>query len=375
MVATIGTPRKLAEIRDWPLVSWWIRVTSPPPGSLASQRNPQWREEVVSLLIPIIILLAFVGIFTSLHDPIRLAILGVAICCNAGALFLKRAGMAGLTGVVIVITVELSLFSFVLTAGGGRPDIQDMPLLDHLLQAVIVAMAFFTPITGVGISLANCIFMFIVLNYYPHGEDLPHHLAEDYWGIILPPIILHIFVTLIFFVIMRSLMKAIGHAYKAEEVARLAADLAQQNEAEAIQRKQEMEKNIHDMLDALTSPTAGADFSPRVPISREDILWRVGYSINTLLARMQGLKQEKTELEKARTVANQLRECMRQGQYFPLNQWTGTLIDPLIMEFNKSLSTAGRKYDPISTVGFDGQRQYYPISIDGFDGQKAEEVE
>jgi hypothetical protein len=106
-----------------------------------------------------------------------------------------------------------------------------------------------------------------------------------------------------------------------------------------------MEQSIHDMLDALANPTAGADFSPRVPISREDILWRVGYSLNTLLARMQGLKQEKTELEKARAVAEQLRECMRRGQYFPLNQWTGTLIDPLIIEYNRALSMSANPSD------------------------------
>ena len=83
----------------------------------------------------------------------------------------------------------------------------------------------------------------------------------------------------------------------------------------------------------------------RVPLAQENILWRVGYSINNLLARLQGFRQEKTELENTRTVANQLAGCLRQGQPYPLNQWTGTSLDQLIIELNKHLNGPKRPLD------------------------------
>jgi hypothetical protein len=69
MQASTSIQRRPGEIQDWPLVGWWIKVTSPSPDSTVGNHNAQWREEVVSLLIPITILLAFVGILTSFNDP------------------------------------------------------------------------------------------------------------------------------------------------------------------------------------------------------------------------------------------------------------------------------------------------------------------
>ena len=77
-----------AETQDLSLVSWWIKLTSPDPESSPTRRNAQWREEVISLLIPITILLALVGIVTSLDNPVRVLILSITVCCNVVALFL-----------------------------------------------------------------------------------------------------------------------------------------------------------------------------------------------------------------------------------------------------------------------------------------------
>ena len=350
MQTSTSIQRRPGEIRDWPLVGWWIKITSPSPDSTAGYRNSQWREEVISLLIPITILLALAGILTSINDPIRVLILSLAICCNTMALFFKRSGMVGLTGTIIIITVELSLFAFVLTAGGGHPDIEDVPLMDHLLELVLVAMAFFTPITGLLMALLNCLFMFMVFEFYPHGDDLIHHLKETFWSIVLPPLILHLVVAGVFFIIMRALMKEIRRADNAEELAQLRQSELELREHE-MKRSQQLEVGTQVILQTLNTTTTNADFSIRVPLAQDNLLWCIAYSINNLLARLQRLRNERKELDETRAVVSQLRECMKQRQYFPLKQWTGTMIDPLIMEFHNYLHMLEKPSDQLPLSG------------------------
>src|SRR5690348_6238593 len=109
--------RKSAEIRDWPLVAWWIRVTSPAPGSPAYGRNPQWREEVASLILLIEIALLMIGILGALDRPTTVIILSASIIAIVVALFLKRAGMMRIAGIIVIIMLEIGLFWAVLSVG------------------------------------------------------------------------------------------------------------------------------------------------------------------------------------------------------------------------------------------------------------------
>lgn len=115
--------------------------------------------------------------------------------------------------------------------------------------------------------------------------------------------------------------------------------LLRQSEAELrkreVEQAQQLEEGIQLILQALNTAAARGDFSIRVPLAQENILWRVSYSINNLLARLQGFRQEKAEFDKSRVVVNQLIECIRRKQPFSMNQWTGTILDPLIVELNK----------------------------------------
>jgi hypothetical protein len=326
------------------LLSRWIRLTSPDPTSFTGKRTSLWREEVVSLLLPLTMVLALVGLLTSLTEPIRVVILGITIVCCVGALLFKRLGKTHLTGIIIIITVELSLFAIVLTAGGGHPDIEDVPLMDHLLISVVIAMAFFTPMVGLLIGVMNCLFMFMVFQYYPHGDDLIHHLSETYWSIVLPPLILHLFITGVFFIIMSALIKAIQRADQAEELARL-----RQSELELrkqdLERSEQLEKGTQAILHTLQTATTQADFSQRVPLTQDNLLWRVAHSINSLLTRLQGLKQQQVEMEKTRMVAAQLTECIKKEQFYPLKEWTGTMLDPLILAFHQHLAKFTKQSD------------------------------
>ena len=306
--------RKSVDEQDWPLVKWWIRITSPVPGSPASLRNPRWREEVSSLLFPIVLLLVLLPIPTALNNPPQLIILCTVFCIDVGALFLKRAGMIYIAGTIITITIEFGLCSAVLA--NGLSDAVNLPLLDLLVQSSIVAMAFFPPLTVFLIAFLNCLFIFSAIKFSPHGPAFSLQLAHNFGGIVFPPILLQIFVAGVSFIIIRALIKEIRRADSAEELAQLRQSEAELRKREA-EQAQQLEDGIQLILQALNTAAAKGDFSMRVPLAQENILWRVGYSINNLLARLQGFKQEKAELDKTRTIAHQLTECIRQGKYYP----------------------------------------------------------
>jgi hypothetical protein len=264
------------------------------------------------------------------------------MCIDIGALLLKRTGRLYLAGTILITTTELGLFSAVLSL--GHLDVVNLPLLDQLLQSVVVAMAFFPPITVFFITLLNCAFIAGSLMFQPHTVALDHNLAHNFLSILFPSILLQIFVAGVSFIIIRALIKEIRRADTAEELAQLRQSEAELREREAEQARQ-LEEGIQLILQALNTAAARGDFSMRIPLAQENILWRVGYSINNLLARLQGFKQEKSELDKTRAVANQLTECIRQGQYFPLSKWTGTSLDQVIIEINKQLGASARPLD------------------------------
>src|SRR5262249_21442929 len=74
------------------------------------------------------------------------------------------------------------------------------------------------------------------------------------------------------------------------------------------------------------------NFAIRARIEKENILFRVGYAVNTLLARLQSFRSERAELEKTRRVAEMLATAMRDQQPIPWTGWTGTCLDPLITQ-------------------------------------------
>ena len=327
-----STRRKSSELRDWPLVAWWIRITSPAPDSPRYGRNPQWREEVTSLLFPIVLLLVLLPIPAALSNPAQLIIICIVFCIDVGALFLKRAGMIHIAGIILTITIEFGLCSAILAT--GRLDGVNLPILDLLLQSSIVAIAFFPPIAVFLIAFLNCFIVLGVLNFQPHTPALDQQLAQNFANIATTPILLQIFVAGVSFIIIRALIKEIRRADSAEELALLRQSEAELRKRE-VEQAQQLEEGIQLILQALNTAAARGDFSIRVPLAQENILWRVSYSINNLLARLQGFRQEKAEFDKSRVVVNQLIECIRRKQPFSMNQWTGTILDPLIVELNK----------------------------------------
>jgi hypothetical protein len=123
---------------------------------------------------------------------------------------------------------------------------------------------------------------------------------------------------------------------EARKIAELEAIEIKRQEEQLVMSKQ-IEDGIQHILATLNTVVTHNDFTMRVPLKQENILWRVGRSINNLLSRLQGFKQNQEELKKTHAIALTVAQYIRDGMPIQLNSWTGTALDPVIIEYNKRL--------------------------------------
>jgi hypothetical protein len=328
--------------REHSIIDWWVRITSPRLDSPRRSRNA-WREEVASLIFIPIMFNVLLPIPAALNRPIQLAILGAVFLIDVGALFLKRAGFMTAAGLILMTTAELGIATSILNLG-GHFDSVNLPLYDDLIQVSLLSMAFFPPLVAFGIVLINCCFLFVTLTILPHAPDLSHHLAASFVGVIVSPITLQIISTFLAYIIVAALIKAIRRADKAEQLAALESQVIEQQRKD-IQLKEQLNFGITEILSTLNE-AANGNFAARAPLKQDNALWRIGYSINNLLARVQGFRNEKAELEKTRRVAAQLTMMLRTGQRLDLENWTGTCLDPIIVEMMRRSSAPTPQVPP-----------------------------
>ena len=340
---TIPRHTKATVERDPALIEWWIRVTSPALDSPKGLRNPRWREEVTSLFFPIVILLVLLPMPTVIGNPLQLYTLITVACIDIAALFLKRAGYLKLSGAIILITIETGLALSILTTPGGF-DVTRLPLLDQMLQANIVAMAFFATWSVFLLALFNCAFILYVMLFAAHSAAFNQILTHNASEVIAPILTLQLFSAALGYILIRTLIAAISRADRAEEIAEFERREWEQKEKELV-LKQQLETGIQQVLSTLNE-AANGNFTSRVPLEQDNILWRVGYAINNLLARLQSFKQEKAELARTREVANQLVLSIKNRQRLNLDRWTGTCLDALIMEMYGSANRKPDSMDP-----------------------------
>jgi hypothetical protein len=80
---------------------------------------------------------------------------------------------------------------------------------------------------------------------------------------------------------------------------------------------------------------ANGETNVKVPLDQNNVLWRVGYSINNLLARIQAFREERAELVRTKQIAAALTEALKNGQLPRLDRWTHTCLDELLIELRK----------------------------------------
>jgi len=309
--AEMQMPSYLTEQRQKnKLFHWWYSIASPAePASMASFKAREYfrRGRTGSQIIPALYLLLFIslpaGFFgTQSFLPI---IVAAGLITLTIATVLNRMGRVNIAGFIVVTTfVALPVANIVTTPGGLNMMI--LPLFGLLILPLLCAVSFLPEWWVFVVALGNCIFTPLSLLLLPKTAELEAILFIGFMTIVTPIILSQMIVSIVAYLWVHSTTQALRRADRAEEIARLEHDLALQAEA-AAQQKELLETSIQKIIETHTH-VANGDFSARVPLTRDNILWQISGSLNNLLSRLQRLRQDAIELQQTRLALHQARQ-------------------------------------------------------------------
>jgi hypothetical protein len=344
------------------LTNFWFNLTCPPePSANASveQRIQVNRARQASTLLFWLILVAIFAIPTALlknNQPL-LIILAITVAFYIVAIVANRAGRLKTAGIITMVFLE---GGFVLALLGlqatGGPQISDLPTFMLLVESCIASAAFFTPGWTIALTVTNCVIIFVYLMALPKAQDLAAlmHTTSAY-DVVSRPILLVIVVgfTLTSFSMgwLRELRRA-DHAEVIIDIDR--RELASKDEE--LVMKRQLEDEMQQILMALNT-FANGDLNARTPIKQNNLLFRVGYSVNNLLSRVQSSYAERAQQEKTLRAIKLLSAAIEQR--VPLHQlgWTGTPIDDIIRAYRNVSVEREKQPRQINNT-------YSPLTID-----------
>ena len=343
------------------LLERWYQWTAPPiPPATAGleQRESARRGRLTST-----ILLLIIGIVFGLALPVAIAqqllilllILSVIMIVLITALFLNRTGRSSIAAWLLVAIIDLGLcLSILTTPGPAGLNANSVPLYDIMVQSELIAVSLLPARSVFIIAFFNSGFIALSLTYAKHAPSLQALLASAGPEVYARPIALHIIVAVVTYLWVRSATNAIARADRAEVIAALEHELAQQEHAIALQKRQ-LDYSINQIIDTLMRISNG-DFNARVPLTQDNVLWQVAGSLNNLLSRLQRLRHIESEMQKMqkrvqqtihleheilriRNEARRLAEALGNAKTSKRaihSTSTGTLLDPVLAELNGS---------------------------------------
>ena len=320
-------------------LAWWYRLAAPPeppPTANLKQREAYRRGRltaIVSLMEIIInlILIPTVGFFVD-HSVIVIGIAVVAIL--AFSCWLNRRGWTIAAGIIVVGTLELVFFEFVLNPTGGLLASYTLPFFDTLVLGVLFTVLLLPEGAVFIVALINILFIVGVILERPKTQELIDMLQTAHGSdAYVRPIIIQTVAALICYLWAYNSRKALERADRATTIAALEHSLAEQGQEIALQNQQ-LEWSIQQIVEAYTR-VANGDLSARVPSPQDKSLWEVVGLLNNVLSRLQRLQQAETELQQVKQAVGSLAEAIRQSGGKPVS-WpqTGTIFDTIVAQYN-----------------------------------------
>ncbi|MGH2482659.1 MAG: hypothetical protein ACRDHW_23680, partial [Ktedonobacteraceae bacterium] len=230
------------------------------------------------------------------------------------------------------------------TLGGGGLTTYLLPQFDLMVQAEFVAITLLRPKSVFLMAFLHCAFIVGAILFLPYSAGFAPVLAANKYEIFLRPITLQIIVAFVTYLWVTSAHQAVKRADRAEVIAELERREVERQQQE-IALKRQLDEGIQNILQTHVQVSNG-NFSARAPLKQENVLWRISYSLNNLLARLQSLHYAEQELQRAKAETARLVEAIhraRLGQPLKLER-TGTYLDPLILELANSSLTAGQTF-------------------------------
>ncbi len=364
-------PKRSRPLPWWQMpLHWWYFLTAPPEAPVNAQLNQREaarRGKLASVVLFFVILLVLPAIPSAIGNPVLTITLTLVLIMDGLALALNRSGKTNLAGILVVISIEIGLGTSILTVP-GQFGVSNLPMLDLMVQAECVAVSLFVPGSVFFVAVVNSLFFICVLNLTPVTPELAQLLKTDASRIVSSPIILQVIVATVTYLWVSSANRAIQRADRAEEIAALEHREIERQQRE-IEEKQQLDMGIQQILQTHVQ-VANGNFSARSPLSKDNVLWQIAYSLNNLLARLQGYSQmqvqlqrmqvqlqrmqaenyrlhntvqstssAQNELQRTREAAARLVEALKQsksGRMAPLSLQSGTIIDSVVMQLGNS---------------------------------------
>lgn len=348
-------------------LAWWYRLTAPPeppPSASFKVRETVRRGLLASTLLFYLLLLLIVTFPVDLISPNHLLriIVPSIIVLTIIALAFNRRGLSNVTGLIIVTVFELVLAGAIVTNPGGL-DPSVLGTFD-LLVFVEVFTVSLLPTNWVFVTaLINVVFCIYELGTQgPHGDALMvqvMHLSGPI--VILRPVLLHIIVSVVLWLWVRSSTRAIERADRAEVIATLEHSIAEQ-EHHVAEEKRLMDASIQNILQTHMRIAAG-DFNARVPLAEGEPLWPIAGSLNNLLSRLQRLHMVESEnqrlslrLQRVAQLEYELQHLRGEilyslkavtvaetGQRSVRMRRSGTILDPLVAQLHGKYLVASKQ--------------------------------
>lgn len=288
---------------------WWYRIASPVLEESASfkERERFRRGRTGSQILPALYLFLLISLPTGFlgNNFAVIWIVAVGLFALVIATFLNRMGKVNVAGFIVLVTFIINPIADIVTTPGGL-NMMVLPLYGLLILPLLCAVSFLPPWWVIVVALGNSLFTFFSLLVLPQTAELNAILTINFAGIVTPIILSQLIVSVVAYLWVRSTTQALIRADRAEELAKLEHDLALQAE-EAAQQKQLLEISIQQIVEAHRR-VANGDYNARVPLTQDNVLWEISGSLNNLLARVQGWRQDSAQLRQMRFALEQARE-------------------------------------------------------------------
>lgn len=356
------------------LAAFWYSLAAPkdvPTDSSFKERDEVRRAKTASWVLLVIILMVIVPALQSWGKVFVLIPLGISFFIILVAFFLNKRKHTTAAGIITVFTSEVGLLMTIFTVPGGATA-TNLPLFDLMLQGIIVAAYLIGPGWSFLIMVINMIAAFSLLQFGHVSPDL--HRAYMANSTVLIQIVEVQFLAAIFsYILVKSSNVAISNLDRSEEIVSLERrELEQQQEQLSL--KQQLEDGVHQLLQTHVR-AANGDFSARVPLSQDNVLWRVAYSLNNLLSRLERYSQLDVEIrrtqEAVKGLAASLRNARSRRQPLQIPQRTGTMLDEVIVELTATTMGAEQQLRPTTQRPLNEPAVNKPIAPQGAQGRPA----
>lgn len=317
------------------VLEWWYRLAAPQESanSTSSEREMVRAGRLSSIILLIMFCFGLSLLPTALNsmNHLFLFIVLFAMLINIGAFVLNRQGRVLLVGIIMVIVVEAAFIAVVLTSPLGIST-RSLTTFELIVLTELMAVSLLPPRSVFLVMLCNNIFTWTTITFMHHTSDLALSPLSAYYGALATPLVLQIIVAIVTYLWVQGARQAIE---RAEHVAELERAIAERDR-EVAEQKVQLEKGIQQILQTQIQ-AANGNFEVRAPLARDNVLWQVAHSLNTLLSRLQRASQAENELQRVSKEIGRLIDAIRMARASrrPVQvARSATALDPLIQELN-----------------------------------------